>query len=101
MELKFRNQDKLIKLFKALYPNCKIYLFGSRARGTHKSNSDVDLAIDTGLGERLNFLDYALLSNIIETLNIPQKVDLVDLNSTIPESFKENILKEGVLLCLD
>lgn len=101
MELKFRNQDKLIKLFKALYPQCKIYLFGSRARGTHKENSDIDLAIDTGLGERLNFLDYGLLTEIIDALDIPQKVDLVDLNSTIPESFKNNILKEGIILCLD
>lgn len=96
--MKFRNEDKLVKLFRALYPNCKIYLFGSRARGTHKDISDIDLAIDSGLGVRLEIRERALLRNIIEALNIPQKVDLVDLNSTIPPSLKENILKEGILL---
>lgn len=94
----FRNQDKLKKLFMALYPECKIYLFGSRARGTHKDISDIDLAIDTGMDERLGINDRALLYNIIEALSIPQKVDLVDLNSKIPQEFKENILHEGILL---
>lgn len=96
--MKFRNEDKLVKLFRALYPDCKIYLFGSRARGTHKDISDIDLAIDSGLGTRLSIQERALLHNIIDALNIPQKVDLVDLNSKIPPSLKENILKEGMLL---
>lgn len=96
MENKFRNQDKLIKLLRALYPNCKLYLFGSLARGTEKETSDVDLAID--IGKRLELTERGLILNIIEALNIPQKVDLVDLNSKISESLKENILQEGILL---
>lgn len=101
MAPQFKNKDKLIKLFRALYPDCKIYLFGSRARGDQKSNSDIDLAIETGLGIRLHYLDKALLYNIIEALNIPYQVDLVDLDSNIPAGLRDHILNEGILLCLD
>ena len=41
-------KDELLVIIKKQLPNCKIWLFGSRARGTHKSGADVDLAIDAG-----------------------------------------------------
>ena len=96
MKNMFRNQDKLIKLLTALFPECKVYLFGSLARGTDKPSSDVDLAIDAG--RRLELRERTMALNIIEAMNIPQKVDLVDLNSKIPDSLKENIFNEGILL---
>ncbi len=96
MEPKFRNQDKLVKLLAALFPECTLYLFGSRARKTHKPSSDIDLAIDAR--HKLTMEERALALNIIAALNIPQKVDLVDLNSTIPPELTSAILKEGIIL---
>ena len=39
----------------ARHPITEVWLYGSRARGTHRSDSDVDLAVMTkgqGLGDR-------------------------------------------------
>jgi predicted nucleotidyltransferase len=89
-----RNQDKLIRLLHALFPGVKVYLFGSRARGTHSVTSDVDIALDTG--SRLSFLELAQAKNVAEALNIPQTIDIVDLNR-VPEEMKRIILQEGSL----
>ncbi len=89
-----KEQHIIVKLLIVLFPYAKIYLFGSRARGTHKVTSDIDLAIDTG--RPLSSLDIARARNIVEALNIPQLIDIVDLNS-LPAEMKAHILKEGVL----
>lgn len=89
-----KEQETIIRLLDALYPGVKIYLFGSRARGTAKPFSDIDLAIDAG--KKLNFVEVAIAKNVIEGLNMPITVDVVDMHS-IPESLKAIILKEGVI----
>lgn len=72
----------------------KVVLFGSRARGDSVITSDVDVGIilgkDTDRGKMI------LLREHIEDLNIPYKVDIVDL-STVSEVFKEMALKEAVV----
>lgn len=88
------HQDKLVKLLAALYPEIKIYLFGSYARGDQKPYSDVDVAID--IGRRVTRPELAQMQNIIEAINIPQTVDLVDMWA-VPSTMKENILREGVV----
>jgi predicted nucleotidyltransferase len=40
-----------------------MYLFGSRARGTHQPSSDIDLAIDAG--RKLDFLEVAQARNVL------------------------------------
>ncbi len=89
-----KNQEKMIKLLAVLFPKVKIYLFGSRARGDYKVNSDIDVALN--IGRRLSTLELAQAENVIEALNIPQKVELVDLNA-VPETMKETILKEALI----
>jgi len=41
-------KDKILGILTVLFPTAKIYLFGSRARGTHSDRSDIDIAIDEG-----------------------------------------------------
>ncbi len=50
-------KDKVVAVISALVPHAKIYLFGSRARGTAGERSDIDLALDAG--EKLNFKELA------------------------------------------
>lgn len=88
-------KDLIIKLLAVFYPKAKIYLFGSRARGTYKNISDIDLAIDDQ-GKKIDILKIVKMKNVLEALNIPQKIDLVDFNS-VPKELQEIILKEGVL----
>lgn len=89
-----KQKEKLIALLDALFPGIKITLFGSRARGNYKERSDYDLALD--IGRRITRLELAQAQNVLEALNIPQKLDLVDVYA-IPEEMKEIIRKEGVV----
>lgn len=88
-----KEKEMMIKLLKVLFPTAKIYLFGSRARGTHQVTSDIDLALNTG--SRISSLELAKAKNVLEALNIPQTIDIVDINS-VPTELKEIIAKEGI-----
>ena len=69
------------KILKELNPK-RIYVFGSRARGDFHKKSDLDIAIEGGL---------------IEKLDISGNLDLVNLNKA--DTFlKQRIKKEGVLI---
>jgi predicted nucleotidyltransferase len=72
----------------------KIYLFGSRANGTMRRDSDIDIAI---LPE--DRLPTGLLSDIREALeqsNILYTVELVDL-SLVSSEFRNRVIIEGSL----
>ena len=74
-----------------------IILFGSRARGDYSRISDIDIAIKF----KNNTIDkkkkFVLLKDKLENLNIPYKIDLLDLDKVSLE-MKEIILKEGIVL---
>lgn len=72
----------------------KVYLFGSRAKGTMGRYSDIDIAV---LPDEQ--LPVGLLSDIREALeqsNILYKVELVDLSS-VSHEFKNRVISEGCL----
>ena len=90
-----RYKKILLKIINKQLPNCKIYLFGSRARTDYTQGSDIDLALDNN-GE---IIDFKIILNIyskIEETSIPLTADLVDINN-IDMSFKKAIEKERVL----
>lgn len=87
-------KSKIIGLLHVLFPNAKIYLYGSRARGTHHDRSDIDLALF--VNDDLEKLDLGEARSILEATRIPYKIDLVDLNHVSP-ALKEAILLEGIL----
>jgi predicted nucleotidyltransferase len=73
------------------FPDAHIYLFGSRARQTHVSGSDIDIAIESSepLGQRLSMARFE-----IEESLLPFKVDLVDL-SRVPK-LSDAVHREGI-----
>lgn len=85
-------KKKIIGILNVLFPGTKVYLYGSRARGTFDIRSDIDLAIDAGKPVKLGEAKA-----VLEGLYIPQKIDLVDLNH-ISEDFKQDISKDLVEL---
>ncbi|CAN5203806.1 hypothetical protein BH09DEP1_BH09DEP1_5680 [soil metagenome] len=93
-ELEEEVKDKILVLLIALFPRAKIYLFGSRATGTNGEFSDIDIAIDAG--ERLPITDIDEANAIMEALNIPYKVDIVDFH-LVSDTMKALILKEKVV----
>ncbi len=72
----------------------KFELFGSRARGDYKNNSDIDLAIF----ENVEKQDEFKIRNEIDLLDIIYMVDLVFVNKNTKEELLDSIEKEGVEL---
>ncbi len=69
----------------------KIVLFGSRARGTNRQRSDIDLAVFGG--------DFdAFYWDMTERVNTLLSFDLIDMNQEVSESLQEAIAKDGVIV---
>ena len=74
----------------------ELLLFGSRAKGTFKRGSDVDLAV---LGQSLTYDQVvALEAELNENLPLPYKFDLVDYSSLDNPELKAHIDRVGVSL---
>ena len=94
MSLENRYKKILLDIINKKIPNCKVYLFGSRARGDHKSGSDFDIAIDAE--KEISLFDILAIQNEIEETNIPVFVDIVDMQ-TVSDQLKEEVKNEGIL----
>jgi len=78
------------------YPNIyKVVLFGSRARGDYRSNSDIDLAI---FSKSSSNLEVANFTNDIEDLDTLLKFDIVFMTPDKDPRLLENVKREGVIL---
>jgi uncharacterized protein len=86
-------KNKLIQIIRMYLPTCKIFLFGSRAKGTHTTGSDIDIAIDN-ITEISNKI-MGKIKEEIEASTIPFFVDVVDIHAVTNE-MKEQIKKYGV-----
>ena len=92
--IKEEYKKKLLDIIEEALPGCKVYLFGSRAKGRHSSGSDIDLALD--IGRKIEFKKILRLIGKHDDTNIPLNVDFVDLNS-VSEEMRNKILSEGIL----
>lgn len=68
-------------------------LFGSRARGDYKSNSDIDIAIEYVKEE-----DKYRIENDFDLLDIPYTFDLVFIKENTNKDLLKSIKEEGVKL---
>lgn len=69
-----KQQTELIAILKNNIRVKSAYLFGSRAIGTYKESSDIDIVL---IGATLTLSDIADLLSEIELTTIPYKVDLL------------------------
>jgi predicted nucleotidyltransferase len=74
---------------------CTIFLFGSRARGLHRRNSDIDIGF-SGLSEPVftRVRDH-LLSELEESV-IPHHVDLVNID-TASSNFRDAAMEKVII----
>ena len=89
------NEDsfkEMMLLFDNIESLNKVYIFGSRARGDFKRESDIDLAIESNSDIKLRLL------NKLEDIRCILKFDVVDLKNIGNEKLIDNIKKEGVLI---
>ncbi len=84
--------QELRSLLVATFPDQKIYLFGSRARGSASEYSDYDIAIesDTPIRSKLSHV-----KTLIEDSTIPYKIDLIDLSKA--PYLTQTVREEGVV----
>ena len=73
---------------------CAMYLFGSRAAGTHAAVSDFDIAV---LAAEDISRELSQAREMLELSNIPFSVDLVDLRDA-SAAFGRQVQTKGILL---
>lgn len=93
MGLESEYKELLIDIINSRLSDCRIWLFGSRARKTNKPGADIDLAIDAGrileLGEIWDFKEA------IGETNVPVFVDIIDIRN-VDDDFLNHIKNEWI-----
>jgi type I restriction enzyme S subunit len=90
-----RNWTIVQGILQSRLPHTEVWAFGSRARGTPKPYSDLDLALISS--EPLPLSMLAQLNDAFDSSDLTIKVDLVDWAST-SESFRSIIARDKVLI---
>ena len=89
-----KTKHKIIAVISALIPEAKIYLFGSRARGTNSKSSDIDIALDAG--KSLPTIDVDEVKSMFKESNIMYVIEIVDFHEIIP-LMQQEILKDRII----
>lgn len=87
--------NKIISILKECVNVENAILFGSRAKGTFSSGSDVDIAL---VGDHLKLNDILEISTEIDNLFLPWKIDLVIFKRIKEKALIEHIERVGVKL---
>ncbi len=74
------------------FPKYEFKVFGSRARGDYKYNSDIDIAV---FGD-ITTQDEFLIKNEFDLIDIIYTIDLVFMKKLTKQEFITSILEEGV-----
>lgn len=80
-----------IRTLASLYDVKRVILYGSRARGDYRERSDIDLAIEEE--HRSWFAE-----DVDEETRTLLKFDVVNLNRSLDDTFRSNIMKDGLIL---
>jgi predicted nucleotidyltransferase len=65
--------EKIVELFKRHSAIEKVILYGSRAKGNFRPNSDIDLTL---VGSKLSYADFMTINNELDDLLLPYTIDL-------------------------
>ena len=84
-------RTKINGLLQVLIPGVQVFLYGSRARGTYRAGSDIDLALD--LLEPISQERLNEARSVLDSIRVPYSISLVDLNS-ISKDFRDAIEKD-------
>jgi predicted nucleotidyltransferase len=90
-----RDMQTLTGIFQKYPEVSSVYLFGSRAKSTHKQGSDIDLAV-VGKGGTDKVL-RAIKADFEES-SLPYNVDVASLATVEHQELKEHIGRVGVAI---
>ena len=87
-----RDVQTILDIFSG-YPAVKlVHIFGSRAKGTWKTGSDIDLAI---MNKGVDDKTLSKLRTDFEESSLPYKIDLVNYPDLRRQEFKDHIDRVG------
>ncbi len=92
--LEERHIEYILNTLKQNLPNGIFYIFGSRAKGTNKEYSDIDIAVKMN-NEKISADILGKLLITFSDSTLPYEVDIVDLNA-IDEKFK-NLITDDLI----
>ena len=84
----------LLSQIERFLPHATVWAFGSRVKGTHRSTSDLDLAIICD--KKTAHQSLLQLGAVLEESDLPFKVQLLDFNR-LPKNMQDNIKQEYVV----
>lgn len=87
--------EKLNKVFAANERIERVMLYGSRAKGTYKPFSDVDITL---MGDELTHTDLNSVHLAIDDLLLPYLFDISIFKSLSNNDLKEHIKRVGITL---
>lgn len=91
--------DLQISQIRSVIKSCprvhKAILFGSRAMGSHRYGSDIDIALD---GDELTLEDLLQLHSQIDDLNLPFMLDLIQVQRIDNNDLIDHIRRVGIVL---
>ena len=90
-----RTINELIEYFKSKPYIEKVYIYGSRAKGTYKNGSDIDFAVWCSEHDK-----FIRIASDLDDLPTPYKFDVTDYKSLSHLGMKNSIDLEGKLFYL-
>ena len=81
-------------IVKTNIPDHAVFVFGSRAKGTAKPHSDLDLCLSGK--EKITLSQFIILKEAFSESDLPMRVDIVDAQSISPQFkrlIEENCIK--------
>lgn len=87
-----RTINELLQYFGSKPDIEKVVIFGSRAKNTYTTGSDIDFAIWIE-----NNLGFHVISSELDDLPTPYKFDVIDYKSLTHEGMKKSIDEDGIV----
>jgi predicted nucleotidyltransferase len=87
--------ERILSVLKTNKAVEQIILFGSRAKGTFRNGSDIDLALK---GKSISADDILDLRLNLDELNLPWEIDLLHYETITDPAVKEHIDRVGITL---
>lgn len=93
--IKAKYWEQILKLLSVYSEITDVLLFGSRAKGTYKPGSDIDLCLK---GSGIDEQQLLKLRTALDDLNLPWQIDLIHYEAISNEALIEHINRVGISL---
>ncbi len=75
----------------ARFPGVPMYIFGSRAKGQGRRDSDLDIAVFNAKGS-----EFAEIEECLQDTNLPYTMDILCMELIENDALKREVLKNGI-----